>query len=76
MKALISKIESRESGFRVAQIELDENIFDVAKDFEWVDCPDDLIADSKWFDPSTNLFKDFPEAIVMSQPVSQGAQTL
>lgn len=78
MKALISTSEPRESGYRVAQVEQDKNVFAVAEGMYWVDCPEDLTADGKWFDPSDNLFKDFPvvEQVIPSQPAVRGAQTL
>lgn len=56
-KALISKIEPRNTGFRVAQVEPESKIFEVAEDFEWVDCPDDVVADQFWYDPKTKQFK-------------------
>ena len=59
MKALISTIEPRESGYRVAQVETNENIFDVAPELFWIDCPADLKADYKWYDPVDGQFKDF-----------------
>lgn len=78
MKALISSIEPREAGYRVAQVEQDENVFAVANGMFWVDCPDDLTADSKWFDPADSSFKEFPvvEQVAITQPAVHGAQTL
>ena len=58
MKALISNIEPRQTGYRVAQVEAQE--FAVADGMFWIDCPDDLKADSKWYDPVTQSFQDFP----------------
>ena len=60
MKALISTVESRETGYRVAQVEPDDRVFPVYHTLFWVDCPDDLVADRKWYDPSDQQFKDFP----------------
>lgn len=59
MKALISKIEPRESGYRVAQVEQDDKIFGVAEDLFWIDCPESTVADQCWFDPADNSFKEF-----------------
>ena len=75
MKALISKSETVETGYRVAQVAADNAVFEVSSDLFWVDCPDDLLADTKWFDPEDNSFKD---VIVLArpQPITQGAQTL
>lgn len=58
MKALISTIEPRESGFRVADIH--PTGFETTTDFYWVDCPDGMERDSKWYDPQTQSFMDFP----------------
>lgn len=58
MKALISPNEIREQGYRVAEVH--ETGFEIAPPLFWVDCPDDLLADQKWFDPTDNTFKDFP----------------
>jgi hypothetical protein len=48
MKALISPNEARASGYRVAEVEPDANVFEVAQPLFWVDCPDDCVAD-QWF---------------------------
>ena len=79
MKALISPNEVRETGYRVADVATQE--FEIAEPLFWVDCPDDLVADAKWFDPADNSFKEFPpvEPVMLSQgnqPTVQGAQTL
>ena len=58
MKALISTLEPRESGLRVADIH--PTGFETTTDFYWVNCPDDMERDSKWFDPQTQAFMDFP----------------
>jgi hypothetical protein len=59
-KALISKIEPRESGYRVAQVEDAANIFEVAPSLFWVDCADNVVADQFWYDPSDQLIKANP----------------
>jgi len=79
MKALISTVEPRETGYRVAQVEADENIFAVAEAMFWVDCADDVVADQFWYDPSDQTIKPNPVPEVDPnpvQPISQGAQTL
>lgn len=60
MKALISTIEPRETGYRVAQVEPDANIFAVAEGMFWVDCADDVIADAYWYDPTDENIKVVP----------------
>ena len=61
MKALISTIEPRETGFRVAQVEPDENTFPVAVDLFWVDCADDVVANQFWYDPQDQSIKPMPQ---------------
>jgi hypothetical protein len=59
-KALISTVEPRESGYRVAQVEDADNIFEVGSGLEWVDCADNVVADQFWYDPTDELIKPFP----------------
>lgn len=80
MKALISKIEPVESGYRVAQVEQDDAIFDVAEGLEWISCPDEIVADRFWFDPLTRNFNPILDIYEIqaaaNQPSSSGAETL
>ena len=57
MKALISSVEPVLSGYRVAQVEQNANIFPVADGLFWVSCSNDVIADQFWFDPSDETIK-------------------
>ena len=59
-KALISTVEPRESGYRVAQVEDAANTFEVAPSLFWVDCADDVVADQFWYDPQDKLIKANP----------------
>jgi hypothetical protein len=63
-KALISTIEPRELGYRVAQVEDAANIFGVADALFWIDCADDVVADQFWYDPSDQLIKANPVVVV------------
>jgi hypothetical protein len=74
MKALISPIEPRESGYRVAQVS--EQEFLIAQPFFWIECADHVIADQYWFDPEDQTIKLLPETVPQSQPISTGAQDL
>lgn len=80
MKALISTIEPRETGYRVAQVEPEQNVFDVAEGLFWVDCPAHITQDDFWYDPQDQLFKETPVAAtsqaVQPQPTVNGAETL
>jgi hypothetical protein len=62
-KALISTIEPRESGYRVAQVEDVNNVFEVADALFWVDCADNVVADQFWYDPSDELIKANPVVV-------------
>jgi hypothetical protein len=56
-KALICPNEPSYTGYRVAQVEPAENIFDVADPMYWMDCADGVVADQFWFDPTDNTIK-------------------
>jgi hypothetical protein len=58
MKALISPNEPRVTGYRVVQVE--QQKFEVALPFFWVDCTDDIKADLFWYDPADQTIKSFP----------------
>jgi hypothetical protein len=58
MKALISSIEPREAGYRVAQVVTNNATFPVAEpDLFWVDCEDNVVADLFWYNPSDQQIK-------------------
>ena len=59
-KALISTVEPRESGYRVAQVEDAANVFEVSSSLMWVDCADNVVADQFWYDPIDQLIKANP----------------
>lgn len=66
MKALISTTESRETGYRVAQVVADENTFPVSIEMFWTVFPSDLdpllVPDDKyWYDPSDQQIKLIPQ---------------
>jgi hypothetical protein len=63
-KALISTIEPRESGYRVAQVEDAANTFEVGAGLMWVNCADNVVADQFWYDPSDELIKANPVVVV------------
>lgn len=79
-QALISPLEPRETGYRVAEVAIQS--FEVAPPYFWVACADDIVADQFWYDPSDETIKPIPEPVVPTQlvdapqPVTQGAQTL
>jgi len=60
MKALISSIEPVETGYRVAQVISDENMFSVAEGMFWIDCAEDVVADKFWYDPMDETIKLIP----------------
>jgi hypothetical protein len=54
-QALISTVEPRANGYRVAQVE--ENSFPVADTLFWVECSDDIVADQHYYDPADETLK-------------------
>jgi len=76
MKALISTIEPREQGYRVAQVE-PEAIFNNTEQIYWIECPDHVVADEYWFNPVDNTFLIMPEPEpIPSTVVTHGVQSL
>ncbi len=61
MKALISTIEPRYTGYRVAQVVDDGIIFPVSDDLFWFDCAADVVADQFWYDPTDKSIKPNPQ---------------
>jgi hypothetical protein len=77
---LVCKNEPREQGYRCADV-VDTIPFEPAPEHMWVECADDFVADSKWFDPSDNTFKNFPpppetDFKTKDQPVTSGTQEI
>jgi len=71
MKALISTTEPRYTGYRVAQVEPDANIFPVAETMFWTPCADDVVQDQFWYDPADQTIKPNPVPVVVEQPLLQ-----
>jgi hypothetical protein len=69
MKALISKIEPRQTGYRVAQVVADNETFPVAEpDLFWADFPSNLDSelvphDMFWYNPSDQTIKTIPQPV-------------
>ena len=66
MKALISTIEPRETGYRVAQVVADNNTFPVADTMFWTPFPSNLDPslvpyDQYWYDPTDQTIKLIPQ---------------
>ena len=59
-EALISTIEPRETGYRVAQVVAEGETFPVAPQLFWTPCADDVVADQFWYDPSDDQIKPIP----------------
>jgi len=76
---LVCKNEPREQGYRCADV-YDTIPWDAAPEHMWIECPDDFLVDSKWFDPIDNTFKDlpfFPKIdLTENQPKTEGTQTI
>lgn len=51
-QALISTVEPRYTGYRVAQVvDSKADTFEVADTLFWADCADDVVADEFWYNP-------------------------
>jgi len=59
--ALISTLEVRESGFRVAEVVEQGQKFEVNTTLFWHDCEDYVEADKYWYNPENESFNLFPE---------------
>jgi hypothetical protein len=71
MKALISPLEPRETGYRVAwtnSVEVEH-----AAPYFWVDCSDDVIQDRFWYDPVDQTIKPNPQEIVEVVEIVEGS---
>lgn len=61
MKALIAPMTVVETGYRVAEVEPDDKVFEVAQPLFWVDCANEVVADLFWYDPETGSIKPVPQ---------------
>jgi hypothetical protein len=73
-QALISTVEPRANGYRVAQV--DEAAFPVADTLFWVECSDDIVADQYYYDPSDQTIKVLEAQLPDGQIPTTGTQTL
>jgi hypothetical protein len=60
-EALISTIEPRETGYRVAQVVTEGESFPVSTEMFWTPCDDDVVQDQFWYDPADQTIKPIPE---------------
>lgn len=56
-EALISPVELREKGYRVAQVVDQYQTFEVGQPLFWINCEDNVVADLFWYDPETKTIK-------------------
>ena len=73
-QALISTVEPRANGYRVAQV--DEMPFPVADTLFWVECSDDIVADQYYYDPADETIKVLEAQLPSGQIPTSGTQTL
>jgi hypothetical protein len=59
-EALISTIEPRETGFRVAEVVAEGKTFPVAPALFWTPCADNVVQDEFWYDPTDGQIKPIP----------------
>lgn len=59
-QALISTIEPRNTGYRVAQVvDSKADTFEVADTLFWADCADDVVVDQFWYNPDNQLIEPY-----------------
>jgi len=80
MKALISTIEPRETGYRVAQVVEDGATFTLAEGMFWTDFPDSLDPslvplDRYWYDNTSKTINLVPLNTVENSDVSSVSST-
>ena len=56
-EALISTIEPRETGYRVAQVVNQGQTFSVSDQLFWMPCADNVVQDQYWYDPTDQQIK-------------------
>jgi hypothetical protein len=56
-EALISTIEPRETGYRVAQVVAEGETFPVSTELFWTLCTDEVVKDEFWYDPADETIK-------------------
>ena len=57
-QALISTVEPRYTGYRVAQVVASKaDTFEVGEGLFWADCADDVVADQFWYNPDNQLIE-------------------
>jgi hypothetical protein len=59
-QALISTIEPRQAGYRVAEVVADGSTFPVSTELFWTSCADEVVQDKYWYDPSDQTIKLIP----------------
>jgi hypothetical protein len=60
-EALISTIEPRQTGYRVAQIVAQNHTFAVSSEMFWTPCADNVVQDLFWYDPADQQIKPIPQ---------------
>ena len=57
-QALISTVEPRYTGYRVAQVvDSKADTFEIGDGLFWADCADDVVADQFWYNPDNQLIE-------------------
>lgn len=72
-EALISPNESRETGYRVAQVVNQYETFEVGQPMFWVECSDNIVADQFWYNPKTETIEPNPPYIPNAEENKQTA---
>lgn len=77
MKALISPNEIWNDNLRVAQVEQDSSVFEVANPLYWIDCPEYVVKDEYVYNEQKNEFiRIVPEIIPTAEQNKQQAKDM
>lgn len=81
MKALISTIEPRQTGYRVAEVVADDATFPVAETMFWVDFPSEhdvnfVSEDKYWYDPIAQAINLQPEVSAAEASIADNAEAI
>jgi hypothetical protein len=81
MKALISTLEPRQTGYRVAEVVADNATFPVAAAMFWVDFPSEhdvnfVSEDKYWYDPIAQAIKLQPEVSAADDSLADNSKEI
>jgi hypothetical protein len=65
-KCLLNKIDPvgpNNEGYPVLEVVDSGSTFEASDSFEWIDCPDDIVSFTQWYNPNNQTFHKLPAYI-------------